>query len=101
MPTFYLNGNLVRGIQNHIGLSGTSGISAFKDELKDITSKAQSILISGPSLLARHQDRQVRVTKTPTPATKKVLRANEKQTIWGRQYRDKLVDSGSASAACL
>jgi len=46
IPTFYLNGNLVHfaAFKNHIGFYPTSsGIAAFKDELKDYKSSKGSV----------------------------------------------------------
>jgi uncharacterized protein YdhG (YjbR/CyaY superfamily) len=46
IPTFYLNGNLVHfaAFKNHIGFYPTSsGISAFKDELKEYKSAKGSV----------------------------------------------------------
>jgi uncharacterized protein YdhG (YjbR/CyaY superfamily) len=46
IPTFYLNGNLVHfaAFKNHIGFyPATSGISAFKDELKEYKSAKGSV----------------------------------------------------------
>jgi uncharacterized protein YdhG (YjbR/CyaY superfamily) len=46
IPTFYLNGNLVHfaGYQSHIGFyPGTSGIEAFREELKPYKSAKGSV----------------------------------------------------------